>query len=441
MNKERYVAAIEVSSSKIMAIVGLIHPDGRMEVIASEQERGIEGVRYGIVQNPEETSVRISRIIDRLQRKPAISPRVISSVFVGLSGRSLHSNSTTVSLSLPPDTEITDEILERLRQQALNTAIEPSVTLVDAIPRIYTIGKYETTSPKGTIGDNITATYDLIVCRPEMRRNLIRTLTDKTGIRIDGFIVTALATAQTILSSEEKRQGCMLVDLGAETTTVTIFKEGHLIYFATLPMGGRNITRDISSLNNWLEEKAEDIKITSGNALMHESKSTVNMDGVRMSDVSNIIVARAEEIVANIIEQMTYAELKESSLPGGIICIGGGAKLNGMLDLISSKTGLSVRRGQLPNYISLVDSRAPVTEVLQCASVLYAGAINSTVDCLSMPEPQEIPATGPGNTPELPPETISAKPKKRSRSWMNAIGDKISNMFSGSSDDDSDLLE
>ncbi len=296
MNKERYVAAVEVSSSKIMAVVGKVSDDGQVAVIATEQERGVEGVRYGIVQNLEETAMRIARILEKLQRKPAVAPRQITSVFVGLSGRSLHSISTKVSQTLPNEMEITQDILDRLYQQALATDIDASLCVVDAIPRTYTIGKYETQSPKGTIGNDIRAVYDLIVCRPEMQRNLTRTLSEKTAVDIKGFIVTALSTAQIILSSEEKRQGCMLVDMGAETTTVSIYKNGHLAYFATLPMGGRNITRDITSLGV-LEEKAEEIKVTSGNAIALESQTSLNLGGLKMSEVSGIIVARAEEIV------------------------------------------------------------------------------------------------------------------------------------------------
>lgn len=446
MNKERFVAAIEVSSSKIIAVVGKILPDGSMQVIASDQERGVEGVRYGMVQNPEETSMRVARIIDRLQRKVSIAPRHINGLFVGLSGRSLRSISTTVSLSLPLDTEITEEILDRLRQQALQTAIASSLTVVDAIPRTYTIDKYETTSPKGAVGNGITATYDLIVCRPELRRNLQRTLAEKTGIRIDGFIVTALATAQTVLSSEEKRQGCMLVDMGAETTTVSIYKDGHLMYFATLPMGGRNITRDLTSLNI-LEERAEDLKITSGNAIPRDTRSSLNLGGVKMSDVSNIIVARAEEIVANIIEQISYAELKESALPGGIVCIGGGSNLNGILDLIGAKTGLPVRRGQLPGYITITDPRIPAAEAIQAASVLYAGASASDVENLSYPEAQGIPQTGvpndariyerPADGTDNPENHEGKQSPRRSGRFLNFLA----NMFSGSAEDNSDLLD
>ena len=166
-----------------------------------------------------------------------------------------------MEINLPDDTEINDDILRRLRDQALSTAIDSSLEVVDAIPRVYMVGKSETRSPKGAIGNKIHATFDLIVCRPELRRNLQRTISDKLDININGFVVTALSTAQVLLTSEEKRLGCMLVDMGAETTTVSIYKDGSLRYFATLPMGGRNITRDITSLS-LLEERAEDIKIT-----------------------------------------------------------------------------------------------------------------------------------------------------------------------------------
>lgn len=445
MSNERYVAAIEVSSSKIMAVVGKMLSDGRLEVIATEQEKGVESVRYGLIQNLEETSIRVSRILERLQRRPAIAPRQITGLFVGLSGRSLRSISTEVQISLPSDTEIDDQILERLRNQALATAIDSSLSVVDAIPRTYIVDKYETVSPKGTIGNSIRATYDLVVCRPEMRRNLVRTLTEKTGISINGFVVTALATSQTVLSSEEKRQGCMLIDMGAETTTVSIYKEGHLVYFATLPMGGRNITRDLTSCN-LLEEKAEDIKISSGNAIQRDTPSTVNLGGAKMSDVANIVVARSEEIVANIIEQISYAGLKESDLPGGIICIGGASKLNGMLDLMAAKTGLPVHRGMLPNYISIEDSRAPLTDVVEAASILYAGASNSDVECLVVPESETLPGGGTANREQITERGTEdggePRPRKpRKPNWMDGIRNRLADMFGGSNEDDSDLLE
>lgn len=442
MKEERLVAAIEISSSKIIAAAGRIHNDGRLDIIATEQERGVESVRYGIIQNLEETSLRVTRVLDRLQQRATIAPKEITSVFVGLSGRSLRSIQTEVELPLPEDTEITEEILHRLRDSALSTAIDSTLEVVDAIPRVYYVGKSETRSPKGAIGNHIKGIFDLIVCRPELRRNLVRTLDDKLGITIAGFVVTALSTAQVILSSEEKRLGCMLVDMGAETTSVSIYKEGALKYFATLPLGGRNITRDITSLNV-LEERAEEIKLTTGNALARDTGSTLNMNGIKMSDVANVIVARSEEIVANIIEQLKYAGLKDKDIPAGLICIGGGTKLNGILDLLGRQIDLPVRRGTLPGYIRLEEPRPVTAELLQVASVLYSGATDTDVECLENPGAEELPVTGEGNEVidyESESEATAKRKRKNSGMWEK-FQRRISGIFSNDGEDDSDLIE
>lgn len=441
MNDDRYVAAIEISSSKIIAAVGRMHADGSLDVIAADQERGVDSVRLGIIQNLEETSTRIMRVLDRLQRKTNVAPRTVTGLYVGLSGRSLRGIRTEASVNLPDETEITDDILRRLREQALATAIDSSLEVIDAIPRVYYVGKSETRSPKGAIGNGIRAVYDLIVARPELRRNLSRTIADKVGIDVKGYVVTALSTAQVILTSEEKRLGCMLVDMGAETTSVSIYKDGSLRYYATLPLGGRNITRDIITLGV-LEERAEEIKTTMGCALSREP-STLNMNGVKMSDVNNLSVSRSEEIVANIVEQVKYAGMKDSDLTAGIVCIGGASRLNGMTDLLSRQTGLRVTRGKLPGYITVDDSK---NEILEVTSVLYSGASGSDDECLEMPGANDLPATGEGNGPDDERPRDNGRERggkssgKRSRIWER-FQKRVSGIFSGTGEDDSDLID
>ncbi len=440
MSEERYIAAIEICSSKIIAAVGKTYGEGHLEVIAIEQEKEVDAVRYGIIQNLEETSVRVARIIDKLERRTGVAPKKIKGLFVGLSGRSLKSITTEVSLNLPEDTEITDAILEKLRQDAMRTAIDNTLEVVDAVPRIYRVGKTDTHSPKGNIGNYIQATFDLIVCRPELKRNLTRTIPDKLGIRINGFVVTALATGHLILTPDEKRLGCMLVDMGAETTTITIYRKGYLRYFATIPFGGRNITRDITSLNV-LEENAEDIKTTSGNAIPRDTASNLNLNGVKLSDVSNLVVARSEEIVANIVEQIEYAGMKETDLPGGIICIGGGSRLNGMTELLSQQSNLPVRIGKLPAYVKIDDMITSGFDVQEVVSIMYAGATLSERECLEEPERVEIPETG---TPNVPEETDDeekpeVKSKKHNR-FIQGLSRRIAGMFSSPSDN-SELLD
>lgn len=445
MSEERYIAAIEISSSKIIGAVGRAHSNGQVDIIAVEQEKCTESVRYGIIQNLEETSLRLARVIERLERKPAVNPRKIRSVFVGLSGRSLRSIPTTVKLKLPEDTEITDDIIERVRSEARATPIDNTLEIVDVVPRIYRVGRTDTTNPRGTTGNEIVGEFDLIVCRPELTRNITRVVKDKLNLEAVGFVVTSLATGHLILTDQEKALGCMLVDLGAETTTVSIYRGKALHYMATLPFGGRHITRDLTSLS-LLEDRAEDIKVTSGCAIAPDNPSTLNLNGIKVADVINLTVARAEEIVANITEQITYAALKEKDLPGGVICIGGGSRLNSMTELIGRQLGLPVKAGRLPSYVVIDDLRGQSTEIVQVGSILYAGATHTSENCLEMPKQEDMPATGEANDPEIDEGQSRHDRKRESRKPNpNSFGSRFrrftSRLFADPEEDDSSLLE
>lgn len=440
---ERYIAAIEVSTSKIIAAVGKTKGNGSLDVIAVEQESTAEGgVRYGIIQNLEDTSTSVSRIFTRLEQRSAIHPRKIKSVIVGLGGRSLKNITKEVSLSLPEDTEITDDILDRLHEQAIHSAIDNTLEVVDAVPRVFKVGNSKTSSPKGMVGNHISGIFDLIVCRPELKRNIRRTIVDKLHLEVDGFVVTAMATGHLILSPEEKRLGCMLVDMGSETTTVTLYQKGALHYFATIPMGGRNISRDIASLGV-VDAKAEEIKITSGNALSENNIPNLNINGLKLSDISNLIVARSEEIVANIIAQIEYAGIKDSDLPGGIVCIGGGFRLKGLLELLEMESGISVRRGVLPDYVKIEDTRANGSEIAEVASILYAGATLSDKESLYMPERSAMPTNGvlPFDPEEDSDNKKEEPPHKHKAGFFEKMGKKIGSIFSGNEDDDTELLD
>lgn len=438
--QERYVAAIEISSSKIIGAVGRTHGHGDLTVIAVEQEHGVECVRYGRIQNVEEAYLRLQRIVDKLERRSGVAPRKIDSFFVGLAGRTMRNITTKVNRTLPDDTEITQEMLRSMRDEALSQAVDSSLEIVDAVPRTFYVNNAEAKNPVGMIGSSIRATYDLIVCSHVLKRNIERVVHDKLGRDIAAFVVTPLAVGHLILSDDERRLGCMLVDMGAETTTVSIYRSGALQYLATIPLGSRNITRDITTLNV-LEEHAEEIKITSGNALATDTPSTISINNnIKLQDVNNLVSARAEEIVANINEQINYAALSDEELPRGIVVVGGGSKLNGLIELLERQSNLSVRRGKLPAYVDLQDSKAPSTETIELVSVMYAGATLSNKECTRMPEKPAIPATGPEPEPEPKP-----KPKPKTggfgagwRKFTERTEKLLSGMFNPGEEDQDD---
>lgn len=442
MNTTRYVAAIEISSSKVIGAVGKIFPDGKLDVVAIEKESCVECVRFGIVQNVEETALRISRVIRRLEQHKEIAPNKISGVFVGLSGRSLKGIATEVDIQFADEMVVTEKEVARLRAAAIEKAIDSSLEVIDAVPRSFTIGKTQTTEPIGNLASSIKATYDLIVCRPQIKRNInLTNITERFGIDITGYIVTPLAVGSLVPSESEKRLGCMLVDMGAETTSVTIYKDGNLRYFTTLPLGSRNITRDITTLN-FLEERAEDLKIQSGSATRSGATTKLNIHGVDQGEISNIIVARAEEIVVNIIEQIKYAGMKDSDLSGGIILVGGGADLNNMELLVKDVSKLPVRRGQLPAYITLHSTGVVSTE-LEVICVLYTGATHSDVSCLTRPS-SELPENG---IPDEEEEKVQTSHKRQRgdggnnvrKNRLKSLWEKVSIILTPEDDEDTDL--
>lgn len=432
MSKDKYIAALEISSSKVIGAVGIAGKSGQLEIIAVDQQKSLDSVRYGQIQNTEETSTLTNYVLERLERRPNIAPREITGVYVGLSGRSVKSIPVDVSLSLPDDTEISDAIIGRLRSNALASEIDASLEIVDAVPRIFKVGKTETHKPIGMMGNSVSATYDLIVARPAIQSNMRRVIKDKLGLDIKGIVVTPLATGYIALSEQEKKLGCMLVDIGAETTTVTIYSRGNLVYFATLPLGGRNITRDLTSLNE-LEEKAEEYKLNFGNAIAPSIPSQVKVGRHKQSDISNLVVARAEEIVTNIIEQPRFAGLTEADIPEGIVLCGGGARLNGIMELLNKLSGLKVRMASLPPYIRMNDNNGQGMDCLQLAAIMYAGSEKADDDCLQMPEEETQTAT-PAPSAEPEPERKPKKPK--GPNFIERIGNRLGRMFTPIGDDD-----
>ena len=230
----------------------------------------------------------------------------------------------------------------------------------------------------------------------------------------------------------------MLVDLGAETTTVSIYKNAALQYLVTLPLGSRNITRDITA-TNCIEEKAEEIKKTHGCAIAETASNKTTVDGIDTAEVNNYVQARASEIVANIIEQLNYAGYKASELPQGIIIVGGGAKLKGFNTLLETNSGMKVRSGAPVGMIRIVDPRIQSNDSVDVLALLMAARSNA-VECLvkvQEPEPDEIPAEGPISQPETVVEPVITDSKSR-KGFLEGLKTRIVRAITDSAHDDDD---
>ncbi len=430
--EQKYIAAIEIGSSKIKGAVGVANSDGELTVLAVEEEKLNDSVvRYGSIQNVTEAGNSISRIVRLLENKNSISPRKIKGVYVSVGGRSLASVTRQVQRRLPDELEITDRIIEQIKDEA-RTASIPDKDIVDVLPRSFIVDNQPTQNPVGIFGQNINSDLNLIVCRSQIKRNINRAVYENLKLDINGFIVRPIAIANLVLSDDEKRLGCMLVDMGAETTTISIYKNGALQYLSTLPLGSRNITRDIAFAISCLEERAEEIKKTVGNAVATDKKTFV--EGIDAVKVNNYVQARATEIILNILEQISYAGYAPADIPGGIIVVGGGAKLEGMSNLLGTQCGMKVRSGAPAGMIRFSDSRIQLNDSIDVISILLAASRSNPIECCTDLPVEDTAATvvttTTANSDEMTEGWGEDEPKKPQRpSFIQRIKGRLANLL------------
>ncbi len=433
MEKNQYIVALEIGSSKIVGAIAEKTSAGYLSVKHLQEERHLNSVRYGIVQNVENIKSSVNRILKNLE---GMVDGRITQVYMGVSGRSLHSILSEVNRSVGTTEPITKELIDRIIHDATSTPIRNYET-VDIVPRAYYVDKVETPNPVGQFGSSIKIKVNFIVAKPSLKLNLNRVMS--FGVPVKDYIVTPLAVAEQILSESDRELGCMLVDMGAETTTVTIYKNKALIYLSTLPLGGRNLTRDVMTGKNVLEETAENVKKNINNPLDPANVSNVVIEGVNSSEAANYISARTGEIIANINQQLAYAGISSNDIQS-IVLIGGSAHIGGLQQKIEETIKVKVRKGQNPMGLNILNPEINRMEYIEVFSLLAKAAemIEDGESCIELQQYADGPTfEGPraprpeyvDPKPELPREPKEPK-KKPGKSRWKAWGDKLSRLMS-----------
>ena len=441
MKKNQYIVALEIGSSKIVGAIAEKSSDGFLNVRYLQEEKHLNCVRYGIVQNVENIKSIINRILKNLEG--AVDGRV-TQVYMGVSGRSLHSIVSEVNRSVDTTVAITKELIDRIIREATSNPIRNHDT-VDIVPRAYYVDKVETPNPVGQFGSSIKIKVNLIVAKPSLKLNLNRLMT--FGVPAKDYIVTPLAVGEQILSESDRELGCMLVDMGAETTTVSIYKNKALIYLNTLPLGGRNLTRDVMIGLNEREETAENVKKNINNPLDPNNVSEVSIDGVRARDAANYISARTGEIIANINQQLANAEVSPEEIKS-IVLIGGCAHLGGLQQKLAETINIKVRMGQNPSTLNILNPEINRMEYIEIFSLLAKAAeqIEDGETCIELNRYENGPVfEGPqrGTEPARPAYDRPARPprqekEKKGKGFFTRLGAKLNNLMSEDDANDDD---
>ena len=337
MAAKEFIVAIELGSSKMTGIAGKKNLDGSITVLAVVTEESSSFIRKGVVYNIDKTAQCISNIVKKLTNTLKTE---IAYVYVGVGGQSIRSVRNNIVKNLPEDTIVTQEMVNELMDGNRNMSYQDQ-EILDAATQEYKVDNQYQMDPVGIQCTRLEGNFLNILWRKLFYRNLNRCFT-LAGVAIGDAHLAPRALADSVLTDAEKRSGCVLVDLGADTTTVSVYSKNVLRHLAVIPLGGNNGTKDIASLQ-MEESHAEQMKLKYGSAFTDNSdidnSMSISIDNDRSIESRKfveIVEGRVQEIVENVWYQVPseYAD----RLLGGIVLTGGGSNMKNIETAVRNHT-------------------------------------------------------------------------------------------------------
>ncbi|HOK25384.1 MAG TPA: cell division protein FtsA [Bacteroidales bacterium] len=352
--KEEYVAAVDIGTTKIVAIVGTRNENGRIEILGLSKAPS-RGVKRGVVLNIEETVNAIETTVNDVKKRSGID---FSEVFVGIAGQHIKSmKSRGYILRDNYEDEITKDEVFRLIEDMYKIHVDIGEEIIHVIPQNFIVdNETGVKSPIGMCGRRLEANFHIVIGQVAAAKNIEKCIR-KAGLSVKDMILEPLASSDACLTEDEKEAGVALVDIGGGTTDIAVYYDNIIRHTAVIPFGGNVITNDIKEGCQILHRYAEQLKIQYGSALgdLAPDDKVVAIPGISGRDpkeisfksLAYIIQSRMEEIIDAI-----YFEIQNSGyadkLAAGMVITGGGAMLRHLPQLMKFKTAMDVRIG-LPN--------------------------------------------------------------------------------------------
>jgi len=384
MEQDNIAIGLDIGTTKIVAMIGRRNEFGKMEVLGIGKSKSL-GVHRGVVNNITQTIQSIQQAVSQAEETSGIK---IEEVVVGIAGQHIRSLQHSDYITRNDRDEVIDEEdIDRLCNQVHKLVMLPGEEIIHVLPQDYKVdGQAEIKEPIGMYGARLEANFHVVVGQVSSIRNIGRCV-KSASLELSEITLEPLASANAVLSQEEKEAGVALIDIGGGTTDLAIFKDGIIRHTAVIPFGGNIITEDIKEGCSIIEKQAELLKIKFGSAWPGENKDNeiVSIPGLRgrepkeisLKNLSKIIHARVVEIIDQVfLEIKNYGhEEQKKKLIAGIVLTGGGAQLKHLKQLVEYITGMDTRIGY-PNEHLAGDSDAETT------SPMYATAVGLVLDSL-----------------------------------------------------------
>jgi cell division protein FtsA len=338
-----YVMAFDLGSAHITAALGLKQADGKLRILALERRPVCTEIRHGVVHNIEAVSAILRELRDTLSLTltPALE---VNHVFTGINGYTIRTKDVRIDAPFDGTEIFNEQLLDELGNQIPESLPEGFVP-INIYPQEFLVDGRVDRNPVGSMPKHVEAHYKVVGGSADVLR--------KAEAAFSNIHLTScanlgpVAAAEAVLTEEEKNRGVVCVDLGAETTSVSVWKGDLLRSVTILPFGGNSVTADLQQLN-LDEEEAERLKIGQGTALHYSELE--EPEGSPFSreyqEINDIIVARLEEIVENIWAQINRSGIEPAKLLSGVVLTGGGSRMRDLDKLVARKTAMSVRIGQ-----------------------------------------------------------------------------------------------
>ena len=337
MAAKEFIVAIELGSSKVTGIAGQKNLDGSIQILAVVKEESSAFIRKGVVYNIDKTAQCLTSIIKKLETQLKTE---IRQVYVGVGGQSIRSVRNVIGKDLPNESIVTQDMVIELMDANRNMTY-PDQEILDAAVQEYKVGSQFQIDPVGIQATRLEGNFLNILERKAFYKNLNKCF-ETAGINVAEMYLAPLALADSVLTEAEKRSGCALVDLGADTTTVSVYSKNILRHLAVIPLGSNNITKDIATLQ-MEESDAERMKLkyaaayTDNNDIDNDLKYSIDSERqIESRKFIEIVEGRLEEIIENVWYQIP-SEFYDKLL-GGIILTGGGSNLKNIEKAFNNHT-------------------------------------------------------------------------------------------------------
>lgn len=382
MNKENIAVGLDIGTTKIVAMVGKRNEYGKLEILGLGNAKSL-GVKRGVVNNITQTIQSIQSAVIQAEQSSGIK---IKDVVVGIAGQHIRSiQHSEYIIRQDPDQVISETDIDLLIGQVQKLSMLPGEEIIHVLPQEFKIDE-ETgiREPIGMYGRRLEANFHVVVGQSSSIRNAGRCVKD-AGLELAGLTLEPLASANAVLSTEEKEAGVALIDIGGGTTDLAIFKDGIIRHTYVVPFGGNVITEDIKEGCSIIEKQAELLKVKFGSAWPGENRDNeiVSIPGLRgqepkeisLKNLSKIIHARVVEIIEMVFEQIKIYgyDNPRKKLIAGIVLTGGGSELKHIKQLVEYITGIDTRIGYPNEHVAGESSK-------MVSRPLYATAVGLAIE-------------------------------------------------------------